>query len=312
MWVAAVDGLSWSAALEVATARIRTAGEGLGSDLQTAWSELAERRPEIGSVTSRHLAHPMAQPLVASPLWAAEAAGDVVERRVLEDVVSASALGYLHVRAHDDFFDEGSGEPHQVMMLGDALLARASALLAAHVRSPRFWSRYAELLVAYADAMLLERELLAGRRPYDAATFAAVLRRSGPLLIPGAAVLAIADEWHRAAAFEEVLSQATRALQLVNDLTNAPRDLANGNRTWVLHRLGATDEQTLARAMVTGFDTIIGEAKEAFAAATTAADDLGSAMARDWCEAAIRECTSRQERFYAAVFETPTPTDVDE
>src|SRR5688572_13323008 len=69
---------------------------------------------------------PLGHPLFELPVWVAGRLGDEgvdVPEEVVSDVLGVSALGYLHVRAQDDWLDADSRDDSALIALAEALLA---------------------------------------------------------------------------------------------------------------------------------------------------------------------------------------------
>jgi hypothetical protein len=192
---------------------------------------------------------PLGHPLFELPVWVASRLGDegtAVPEEVVSNVLGISALGYLHVRAQDDWLDASSREDPGLVALAEALMALSSPLLATVVgSSPRFWAFYAEVMTAYAGSLLRTEELRKGAAPVLRADFEQLLAQSRPLAIPTAALLDRADRWDLLGPLEEFVFAATAASQLVNDLTDLYRDRTRGHRTWTLEVVGASEADRL-------------------------------------------------------------------
>jgi hypothetical protein len=192
---------------------------------------------------------PLGHPLFELPAWvAARLAVEGVDMpdEVVSDVFGVSVLGYLHVRAQDDWLDGNAREDPALVALAEALLALSNRLLVPVVESsPRFWAFYAEVMTAYAGSLLRADGLRKGASPIRRSDFEHLLAQSRPLAIPTAALLARADRWDLLDPLEEFVFTATAASQLVNDLTDLYRDRTNGHRTWTLEVVGASGADQL-------------------------------------------------------------------
>src|SRR5215212_1975178 len=106
---------------------------------------------------------PLGHPLFELPVWVSSRLADEgisLPEKVLSDVLGVSALGYLHVRAQDDWLDGGSGADPTLVALSEALMALCTRLLVPVVGpSPRFWAFYAEVLTSYAGSLIRAEEL---------------------------------------------------------------------------------------------------------------------------------------------------------
>jgi hypothetical protein len=185
---------------------------------------------------------PLGHPLFELPVWVAsrlDAEGTGIPEEVLSRVLGVSALGYLHVRAQDDWLDGASREDPALVALAEALLALSTRLLAPVVgSSDRFWTFYAEVVTAYAESLVAAEALRRRATPVGRSDFEQLLVQSRPLVIPAAALLARADRWELLPALEEFVFAATAASQLVNDLTDVFRDRRRGHPTWTLEAIG--------------------------------------------------------------------------
>lgn len=259
----------------------------------------------------------MNQPVALLPQWVADSSvlGDGTGDDTIVDLTLATVVGYLYVRVQDDLIDEDVGDPASAMLLGDALLVHHVRLLAKHAgSSPRFWEFFESTAWAYADAMLLERELHHPGATYGDGEFDAVLRRSEPVIIPAAVILDRDDRWEHLPRLREFVHLVTRAGQLVDDLRDAGHDRDAGNYTWVVRQLGGVNSkgELLTTIVLGGFDDIVGRADRDLVRAIAIAGELDLANAAVWLEqrrAAIREMRSR---FYEAVGAGPAADDVTE
>jgi hypothetical protein len=246
------------------------------------------------------LSHPLAQPLVQFPTWVSGAVDHGAGRRErLADMVEATVTGYLYVRVHDDRLDENIGDANLSMFLADAFLVRHQTLIARHVGAdPRFWELFQSVANGYASGMLLEREVL--RRPshYDAGVFDLVLARSQPLVLPGAALLSVAERWELLEPLQIFVKYAVRAGQLVDDLMDCRRDLERGRYTWVVRRLGGEQgpDRMMTRLMDTGIDEVVNDVMADLDAASRAALTVGMIDAMAWVSARRQSVVALRER----------------
>jgi hypothetical protein len=235
------------------------------------------------------LSHPLAQPLVQFPTWVSAAVDHGTGRdERLVDMVEATVTGYLYVRVQDDRLDENVGDPDLCMLLADAFLIRHQALIASHVGTdPRFWDLFQSIAGSYANAMLLEREVLRPESHYDAEVFDQVLARSQPLVLPGAALLSVTDRWELLEPMQCFVKHAVRSGQLVDDLIDCLRDLEEGRYTWVVRRLGGEQgrEVLLGRLIGTGIDEVVDDVRVDLEDAAAAAEAMGMTDAVAWVSA---------------------------
>jgi hypothetical protein len=227
---------------------LRSALDVLPPGMREVLEQLLRERSLLTPDPARYF-EPLGHPLFELPVWVAgrlSDSGTDVPEEVLADVLGVSALGYLHVRAQDDWLDGSSREDPALVALAEALVALSGRLLASVVGcSPRFWAFYAEVMTAYAGSLVRTEELRKGETPVLRADFEQLLAQSRPLAIPTAALLDRADRWDLLAPLDDFVFAATAASQLVNDLTDLYRDRAQGHRTWTLAAVGASEADRL-------------------------------------------------------------------
>ena len=151
--------------------------------------------------------------------------------------------------------------------------------------------------------MLIERTLHDPSTEYGSDEFDRVLRRSQPLEIPAAAVLTFADRWDLSDGLADIVRHLTKATQLFDDLIDAPDDLAAGNYTWMVRRLGGLDgSDQLKRSMIAEFDVVIAESSVELKRAA----ELGAAMGLDeiseWIQARRESMDQAARTMYQALF----------
>jgi hypothetical protein len=266
--------------------RLLSLRQRLAPDLWAAFDALLARRGFLSSDPEPFF-HPLGHPIVSFPVWVATAVAPdgTAGRDQVVDLIEATVDGYLYVRVHDDRLDEDIGDPDDSLFLADAFLVRHQALLARHVgSSPRFWELFEQVAMQYSAAMLLERSLLRPNATYGAREFDVVLGRSRPLVLPGAAVLDIADRWDLIEPLQGFVHHAVRCSQLVDDLLDCELDRAAGRFTWVVRRLGGEDgPQAMALNLLSGgVDGIVADALADVDAADRLAAAVGMIDARAW------------------------------
>jgi hypothetical protein len=286
----------------------------LGPELGAAFDAFAARLKLFrGDDEHGYFSHPMALPVLELPQWAvAHTArrGRTIAPAVAASLGEAAAMGYLHVRVQDDWFDEAVGDPGTAMRLSDAFFVRHQALLARVVPSrSAFWELFEEVWLGYGEAMLLERRLHKGGQPYDIAAFRRVLTRSRPLALPPAAALFSAHQSEDVELFEQFSAALAVGHQLFADLLHVEKDRTNENRTHVLFRLGAKsggerEAQALRVALFSrgGFDTIVSDALKELAQARSAAEALGVPEATRFCDERARYMAQVQRKVFEALF----------
>jgi hypothetical protein len=220
---------------------ISAAREAMLPRVRRAFDRLLQERRLFTPDPASHVGA-LGHPLFELPVWmAGRLKDDGVETPVeaLADVLGYSALGYLHARAQDDWFDGPSREDPTLIALAEALIALCNRLLVSVVGpSPRFWAFYGEIYGAYAESLLHADELRRTKAVVPRSTFEQLLAQSRPLVLPSAALLDRADRWQLMRDLEEFVFAATAASQLFNDLTDVYRDRRMGQRTWTLEAIG--------------------------------------------------------------------------
>lgn len=281
------------------TKRLDAFSDRLGRHQQLHLDSLLERRRYL--TADNALFDPLGHPVVVIGSWVSRTTDPLRDAGL--DVAESSLMGYLHVRLQDDHLDDGTASSDAVMMLGDALFARHSALLARHVSSAVFWGAFEQLWVDYGESMLLERQLQGSGTVRTAATFEQLLDRSRPLAIPGLAVLAMEDRESETEHLMNLVSGIVRSGQLVTDLIDAPTDLAAGRHTWIVERLGGRrGAAVLRRSMVREFDAITSEASTALETAAAAAVELGADVATRWIDERRQRLIELQTTFFGEMF----------
>jgi hypothetical protein len=188
-------------------------------------------------------------------------------------------------------------------MLSAVFRTRHQRLLASLISDSYFWDRFQEVWVAYGEAMLVERTLHDPGSVYGPAEYDVVLRRSQPLEIPAAAILALSDRWDMSAAIADIVGHLTKATQLFDDFVDAPEDLRAGNYTWMVRRLGGLDgPEDLKRGMIAQFDQVISEAEKELDVAVGIGEAIGITDMTGWANARKEAMNRIVEVTYQALF----------
>jgi hypothetical protein len=236
----------------------------------------------------------LGHPLLELPVWVVgrlHEDGVETPAETLADVLGISILGYLHIRAQDDWLDGASREDPTLIALAEALIALSHRLLVAVVGpSARFWTFYGQVLSAYAESLLHTEELRRTDATVSRSAFEQLLAQSRPLVIPSAALLDGADRWELRHSLEEFVFTATAVSQLFNDLTDLYRDRRMGQPTWTLEAIGEPGADRLWLEAVATSDgegagriqERIGEALSFHQRSARAARALGLTAAESW------------------------------
>lgn len=256
----------------------------LGPRVRPGYEALLERQ-RWGAAHPGWYTAAESQPILLLVLHIASTLGDNLPRSAIEHALESAMIGYAYVRVHDDWLDEGvvATDSETTALLADALLVHHQAATARAVGGgdPAFWDLFTRTWVEYGDAMLFERELLRGPArgapPYDAPAFEAVLLRSRPMALPPAALLARAHQLDRLPALERLVSEVTRASQLLNDAVDVLSDFERGSMNYLVQRFGGLHgRKALAMGWALGgFATAWEEADAALEEALDAAIELG-------------------------------------
>lgn len=286
---------------QVVIAELDAWAEELGPCLAEAWAALRGRLRL--DAPPGYFLHPLALPVLQLPAWVAAGPGPASPDRV-QAAIGSAAAGYLGVRILDDLQDEGVDGGPAMAMLAQALLARHHALAGGAAGACGAWHALAgRTWAAFAEAMALEATL-APARPIDAACFAALLRRSAPLALPPAALLlprAPALLPHLSALVDDL----ARSHQLFTDAIDVEKDLRNGNRSFVLDRMGAARGADAVRRRMYlegGLDEVVAEATQAVESARAHAHALGLAQADAWLDRRLRTMEEIRQQAFAAMF----------
>ncbi len=288
---------------QVALRRLRTWAAGLGDELGGAWQGLHDR---LG-LDRGYFSHPLALPVLALPMWAFDSNPAVAARgeEALLDAIEAAASGYLHVRIQDDLLDEGIGGTADQHMLAEALLARHQRLVMGLAGGDAaFGELFEARWTGYAEAMAAEAALGGFSAPVDAPTYDKLLRRSGPMVLPPAALCAGA--WPQALApLDGIVAALARSHQLFTDVVDIEKDLHNDQPGHLLTRFGADQGLDHLRRRLYldgGLDQVVGEARDALDQAQAMAVALGLIGLDDWIERRKATMERVRQEVFAAMF----------
>lgn len=281
--------------------------ESLPHGLASSASHLMDRHGyAIGSSGEGPHSNVLGQPLFELPIWIDSATDDVgmLGHGVMQGICFSSLFGYLSVRADDDYFDGHWDDPGAAMMLSTVFRIRHQTLLAEHTDHRQFWGRFEELWRGYAEAMLVEASLHDAKNHYGPAEFDLVLNRSQPLEIPAIAVLALKDRWEEARSVTLLVGHLAKATQIFDDFVDAPQDLASGNYTWMVRRLGGLDgDASLRQGMVQSCDRVIAEVVMELDRAVAVGSQMGIVGLEEWVEDRKDLMLQASNRMYQVVFD---------
>ena len=224
-----------------------------------------------------------AQPVVHLPIWIAEivrASGLVLPAGAIESAVEAAVFGYLCAQVQGDGLRGRLGPTAHWVFLAHALFARhgAALLIAADSAGAAVSALAAAAWVRHArgSARLWDPE---ASRAWQGEERASAAERSGPMVLPAAALLAGAGQSHRLPELEALVRSSTEAAQLIDDLLDASEDRERGRITDVVQRWGGQEGATALRRnlyLAGGFEQVLDEAHAALDAARGSAAALGT------------------------------------
>lgn len=223
---------------------------------------------------------PLTPPILAWPRWADELAlrtGVELPLHLILDACEAAIMGVLYARIQDAAIDGHGLDPVEAMVTADSCFARHLRLIQGVSRDNlAFCAEVDAVWSRYRSALLFERKLVQQKRPIGKREFERILDHSRPVFLPGAAILVAAGLDAMLGPAATVVDGIVRAGQLFDDTIDATEDAANGNATFVLHRLGAGDDDLELHhtLYVEGaFDQILEEACAELERAAKIADD---------------------------------------
>lgn len=249
--------------------------------------------------------NPLGHPLFDLVLWIDNATADrPIDPDTVRDICYSSLFGYLSVRADDDFFDGDWGNAQAAMMTSTVFRMRHQALLAAHVSDRTFWDRFETVWREYAEAMLREHELHEPSSAFEPVDFELILGKSQPLEIPPSAILAMKERWDLAPDVTRLVRHLTRSTQILDDFVDAPTDLASGNYTLMVRKLGGLEgEGELRRAMVARFDEVMAEVSQELDMAVALAEGIGVLGVTLWAEERKRLLAQAASTMFSTLFQ---------
>lgn len=215
-------------------------GPHTGRRIEAVLSRL--RRMNGGSSLLEALQRPASTPFVALVDACAADLGLADDSRVVL-VGRSTVYLYLYVRIQDDLVDEPDRTDRAAVYAAEVALGESLAALAAAAPDPRVFAARAALMGRFAEVAAREvDERDAGASDDD---LAALGDKFLPMAVPlvALAILAGRPSWQEP--LVEVVRRIGTALQLVNDLYNAPEDREDGRPTPLLRWLDA--DPSLAR-----------------------------------------------------------------
>jgi hypothetical protein len=274
---------------------LSTARDNMLPRVQTAFDRLTRKHGLLTTDIDPYFAV-LGHPLFELPIWVSErlrTLGIQTSEQQLADILGVSALGYLHVRAQDDWLDGVSRQDPTLLGLAEALLASCHRLLISTAgTSGRFWDFYAGVLNSYAESLLYTDELRTTGAKITRGDFDQMLAQSRPLVIPSAALLDHADCWQLLPRLEEFIFASTAAIQLLNDLMDLYRDRRLGQRTWTLEIVGEYGAdlllldvpRTVSQGTESGVREVVKKSLQFHDRSAAIAEDLGLTAAESWLE----------------------------
>lgn len=147
----------------------------------------------------------------------------------------SAVMLYAYVRIQDDIVDEPQLVPRSAVYVAEALLGEHLSLFAAAIPDARAFAHRTEIMRRFADVAAAE---VADREQGGSASADWIGKKALPMVIPSVGLAYLAGRPQLADTFVRFIEEAGTALQLVNDLYNAPEDAAQGRPTPVLRWLG--------------------------------------------------------------------------
>ncbi|MBM4345244.1 MAG: hypothetical protein FJ100_17885 [Deltaproteobacteria bacterium] len=280
--------------LAEASARLRAWSLCLHGDLRAAFEAMAATTGAGAAQGAEAYLSPVSQPVVLLPLWLSAGLAD----QVVVDLLGSALAGYLAVRVQDDWCDRGTGDARCAMVLSAALLARHAALAGQHAVGQDYWKLHADHWERYATAMSAEQHLAAGDGAFGEAEFQRVLDRSRPVVLPGAAALALTGRWNQVHDLASWVDAVVAAHQRFDDLRDGLEDLQAGLRTMVLAQSGArTPGQWVAWLASGGASVELAMADRELAQAQGIAQRMGMPEAAPWISARRAAMVAWQARW---------------
>lgn len=193
----------------------------------------------------------------------------------------STVVGYAYIRVQDDLVDEPDLVDRASVYAAEAFLAEHLRLFAAGACAPGAFLWRSEIMRRFADVAAAEvddreRDVEDGDLSWMGVKFL-------PMAVPLAAMAVLAGREPLAATLVDFVRDVGTALQLVNDVYNAPEDAAGGRPTPLLRWLRAEGRDPLApslRARLFGsraLERSLAEARSHVASAAGRASDAGLA-----------------------------------
>lgn len=286
----------------VVDARLRELRTQLDVDLQPACDALFARRHLLGDDITPYV-NPLAQPVFTIVNWAQDVAA--LPQSTVVDLMESSILGYLVVRIHDDWMDEGLGDPSNNLLLANRFAVRHQRRIAETVGGSReYWDLHEHVWANYGNAMAFEQRCLAPPHAYTDSDFERVLDRSQPLVLPLAAALVVGGRLDLLPVAGQLVRHTTMAAQLFNDVRDATDDVARGQHTWVARQLGSLKGagEVRVKLMRGGLTTMLEKARQEMKMAEILAMAHGLNRAAQFCRDRIVALSIWQEKVFRSLF----------
>jgi hypothetical protein len=217
--------------------------------LPTPLDELGTRfLASIGNGVGGHRLYfstPLSPPLLYMPLWLADGLRERGRlpsgaEEALVKIVAGTMLGYFYIRIQDDAIDEPTRADAELLLLGNALFTGMVRMYrdALPDRDAPFLEAFDRAWSDFSRLTLAEQRAVRGADPYPAALFEEHADKVAFARVPMLAVAAIAGTLDFEASITSLVRRLGVAYGLTNDAFGWPRDLAAGQRTYLLAAAG--------------------------------------------------------------------------